>query len=121
MVVRMVDNPNLDEKPSGEGGPRNDLLRDGQRLSCNDLRRLLAYEKLIPRPVLIEYLRSALGLHLGLYLLRLFNQLSGWVADRAAHPICLNCPVKPEESDDPFRLCPYAFQNPESTGPNRER
>lgn len=121
MVVRMVDNPNLDEKPSGEGGRPEPPMCYGQaRLLCSDLRRLLAYEKLIPRPVLIEYLRTALGLHLGLYLLRLFNQLSGWVADRAAHPVCLSCPVKPEESDDPFRLCPYAFQNLESTGLYRE-
>ncbi len=121
MVVRMVDNPNLDEKPSGEGGRPNPPLCDGQaRLLCNDLRRLLAYEKLIPRPVLIGYLRTALGLHLGLYLLRLFNQLSGWVVDRAAHPSCLNCPVRPEESSDPFRPCPYAFQNPEAVGPYRE-
>jgi hypothetical protein len=117
----MVDNPNLDEKPSGEGGRPEAPLCDGQaRLLCNDLRRLLAYEKLIPRPVLIGYLRSALGLHLGLYLLRLFSQLSGWVADRTAHPACLNCPVKPEESDDPFRHCPYAFQNLETTGSYRQ-
>lgn len=121
MVVRMVDNPNLDEKPSGEGGHPEPPLCDGQaRLLCNDLRRLLAYERLIPRPVLIGYLRSALGLHLGLYLLRLFNQLPGWVADRRVHPVCLNCPVRPEESNDPFRQCPYAFQNPEANGPYRE-
>lgn len=113
MVVRMVDHPNLDEKPSGEGGRLEPPLCYGQaRLLCNDLRRLLAYEKLIPRPVLIGYLRSAFGLHLGLYLLRLFNQLSGWVADRAAHPSCLNCPVRPDVSNNPFRECPYAFQNP---------
>ncbi len=120
MIVRMVDNELLNEKPSGEGAkPERPLCLGQARLLCNDLRRLLAYENLIPRPVLIEYLRTAFGLHLGLYLLRLFNQLCGWVADKRAHPTCLNCPVRPDESDDPFRVCPYAFQNPEASGPFR--
>lgn len=115
MVVRMVDNPHLQERRSSEGGQPEPPLCYGQaRLLCSDLRRLLAYEGVVPRPVLIEYLRTALGLHLGLYLLRLFNQLAGWVADKAAHPACLNCPVEPDQSSDPFATCPYAFQNHEA-------
>ncbi len=112
MVVRMADNPNLQEKPSGDVGRPEPPLCIGQaRLLCADLRRLLAYEKLIPRLVLIDYLRTIFGLHLGLYLLRLFNQLSGWVYDKAAHPACLACPVSPEQSQNSFSQCPYAFQN----------
>jgi hypothetical protein len=121
MIVRMVDNPHLQERPSGEGGKPEPPLCLGQaRLLCSDLRRLLAYENLIPRLVLIDYLRTALGLHLGLYLLRLFNQLSGWVVDRMAHPACLNCPVEPDRDSDPFRLCPFAFQNREGDSAYRQ-
>lgn len=113
MIVRMVDNPHLQEKPGGEGGrPEPPLCRGQARLLCSDLRRLLAYGDLIPRPVLIDYLRTALGLHLGLYVLRLFNQLAGWVDDRSAHPTCLNCPVQPDQKDNPFSECPFAFQGP---------
>jgi len=118
MIVRMVDNPHLQEKPSG-GSNRPDppLCRGQARLLCSDLRRLLAYEQLIPRPVLIDYLRTACGLHLGLYLLRLFNQLTGWVTDKAAHPACLNCSVNPDQTDDPFAVCPFASQyREEETG-----
>jgi len=121
MIVRMVDNPHLQERPSSEGGRPEDPLCLGQaRLLCSDLRRLLAYENIIPRLVLIDYLRIAFGLHLGLYLLRLFNQLSGWVADKAAHPACLNCPVEPEQSRDPFQTCPFAFQSHEYDGVYRQ-
>jgi hypothetical protein len=121
VVVRMVDNPHLQEKPSGEGGrPELPLCLGQARLLCGDLRRLLAYQDLVPRPVLIDYLRTAFGLHLGLYLLRLFNQLTGWVADRGPHPACLNCPVEPERMENPFADCPFAFQNPEAGGAYRQ-
>jgi len=69
--------------------------------------------------VLIGYLRAAFGLHLGLYLLRLFRQVSGWVRDGEAHPACLNCPVDPN-AVRPFAGCPYAFQNPEAEAPLSE-
>lgn len=119
MIVRMVDNPLLQERPSGDGTrPEPPLCLGQAHLLASDLRRLLAYEKMIPRPVLIDYLRSAFGLHLGLYLLRLFHQLTGWVADHEAHPTCLNCPVKPDQSRDPFAACPYAFQNREAATPD---
>lgn len=116
VIVRMVDNPHLREDPSSRGSvPEPPLCLGQARLLCNDLRRLLAYEGVVPRPVLIGYLRTAFGLHLGLYLLRLFHQLVGWVHDKEAHPACLNCPVDPE-SEQPFAGCPYAFQNPEAHG-----
>jgi len=114
VIVRMVDNPHLREDPSSRGHvPESPLCWGQARLLCNDLRRLLAYEGVVPRPVLIGYLRTAFGLHLGLYLLRLFRQVAGWVRDKEAHPACLNCPVAPG-SERPLAGCPYAFQNPEA-------
>ena len=59
---------------------------------------------------MIGYLRTAIGFHLGLYLLRLFQQGTGWVEDKGAHSDCLNCPVTPNQPK-PFEKCPYAFQN----------
>lgn len=113
LVLRMVDNPDLIDRHSTEGLQPDPPLCLGQaRLLADDLRRLLAYEDQVPRAVLIDYLRTLVGLHLGLYLLRLFHQLPGWVAQREAHPVCLACPVRPGEQPQPFHPCPYAAQNP---------
>jgi len=112
MIVHMVDNPVFKENPSSVHDNLESPLCLGQaRLLCDDLRRLLVYEKYVPRSVMIGYLRTAIGFHLGLYLLRLFHQLNGWVQDKNAHPDCLNCPVIPSHPK-PFSACPYAFQNP---------
>lgn len=111
-IVRMVDNPVLKEEPGSSKNFLESPLCIGQaRLLCDDLRRLLVYEKYVPRSVMIGYLRTAIGLHIGLYLLRLFRQLTGWVHDQEAHPTCRNCPVHPNQQQ-PFVGCPYAFQNP---------
>lgn len=116
-IVRMVDNPYLRESPSSRGSaPGPPLCRGQARLLCSDLRRLMAYEAVIPRPVLIGYIRTIFGLHLGLYLLRLFRQLTGWVSDKGSHPSCLNCPVYPEQAQDSYVGCPYAWQNSAANG-----
>ncbi len=117
MVVWMVDSPNLKDSASGKGEYLDPPLCLGQaRLLAADVQALLVYDEVIPRRVLIGYLRSALGLHLGLYLLRLFRQVSGWVRDGAAHPACRNCPVD-AHAEQPFAQCPYAFQNPDAASP----
>ena len=111
MIVRMVDSPRLVENPSTAGTTIDPPLCRGQsRLFAADLRRLLTYQDRVPRTVLIDYIRTACGLHLGLYLLRLFHQLSGWVRAQQTHPTCLSCPVHPEHGQS-FQLCPYAFQH----------
>ncbi|MEO8286996.1 MAG: hypothetical protein ABI670_11235 [Chloroflexota bacterium] len=114
MVVRMVEGPHLKDGPSGKGSvPEPPLCICQARLMCDDLRRLLAYKDVVPRSVLIGYLRTAFGMHTALHLLKLFHQLPGWVRDAQAHPACLNCQVDPR-SDRPFAACPYADQNPDS-------
>jgi hypothetical protein len=116
MIVRMVDNKQLQESPSSRSTPPENPLCIGQaRLLCSDLRRLLVYKDVVPRSVLISYLRTACGLHLGLYLIRLFHQLSGWVHDSEAHTSCLDCPVHPDHHESPFCECPYAFQNTQNS------
>ncbi len=117
MIVRMVDAPNLKGSASSQPGYLDPPLCIGQaRLLAADTRALLVYERIFPRRVLIGYLRAAFGLHLGLYLLRLFRQVSGWVRDGEAHPACLNCPVDPNAAQ-PFAGCPYAFQNTQAELP----
>ena len=76
------------------------------RLLCDDVQRLLAYRDEVPRPVMIDYLKTILGLHLGLYTLRVARQLSGWIAAKGAHPTCRNCPVY-GHMESPFAECPY--------------
>lgn len=76
------------------------------RLLCDDIQRLLAYQDIVPRPVMIDYLKTVLGLHLGLYTLRVGRQLSGWVRDRKAHDACRRCPVY-GNAHAPFADCPF--------------
>ena len=76
------------------------------RVLCDDIQRILAYQNEVPRPVMIEYLKTILGLHLGIYTFRLARQLSGWIADKQAHPVCRNCPVFGNTAS-PFAECPY--------------
>ncbi|MEO7033745.1 MAG: hypothetical protein ABI548_07675 [Polyangiaceae bacterium] len=76
------------------------------RLLCDDVQRILAYRNEVPRPVMIDYLKTILGLHLGLLTLRVGRQLSGWIRDKKAHEKCRNCPVA-GHLDSPFAECPY--------------
>jgi hypothetical protein len=97
----------------------SDLHRSGDRLTasppvckgqgrilCDDVQRLLAYQDAVPRPVMIDYLKTVMGLHLGLYILRLRRQLTGWIRNREASQVCLDCPVW-GTSKEPFKECPY--------------
>lgn len=76
------------------------------RILCDDVQRLLAYRDRVPRPVMIEYLKTVFGLHVAIYTLRLAKQLSGWISDKKANETCRNCPVH-GDSHIPFEGCPY--------------
>jgi hypothetical protein len=76
------------------------------RVLCDDVQRLLAYRDVVPRPVMIDYLKTVFGLHVALYTLRLSRQLTGWLSDKRAHSACLSCPVSGHK-DVPFDGCPY--------------
>lgn len=86
-------------------------------LLCEDVQRLLAYQDIIPRPVLIDYLKTVFGLHVGLYILRQARQLSGWIADKKAHDTCMNCPVHGARPS-PFEGCPYKLHFVVDMGPD---
>jgi len=105
-VLKLVDGlPDL--HPSQERVASDPPTCIGQaRLLCDDVQRLLSYRNAVPRPVMIDYLKTVFGLHVAIYTLRLSSQLSGWIKDKAAHPTCLACPVHGANSQ-PFKECPY--------------
>ena len=77
-------------------------------LLADDVLRLLAYERHVPRSVLVDYLTTLLAFHLGLYYLRIIKLLPTLVRRRNADPTCApgNCPVEPGAMHA-HRGCPY--------------
>ena len=78
------------------------------RVLCDDIQRLLAYQSVVPRAVMMEYLKAILGLHMALYTLRLARQLTGWIRAHEPHSSCLACPVHGALSE-PFAECPFGM------------
>ncbi len=74
---------------------------------ANDLLRLLRYKEVIPRTVMVDYLKILIAFHLALYHLRLLKLIPSLVAKKGNEPICeaQRCPVKPFENV-PFGSCP---------------
>jgi hypothetical protein len=104
-VLKLVEGIS-DIYPSGDKiTPYPPLCVGQSRVLCDDIERILSYKE-IPRSVMIDYLRAILGLHLGIYTLRLGRQLSGWIKDCGSHPTCRSCPVYGTD-DAPFDPCPY--------------
>lgn len=114
-VLKLVkDLPDLHQ--SGEKLTSSPPVCRGQaRILCDDVQRLLAYKDEVPRPVMIDYLKTVMGLHLALYVLRLRRQLNGWIEDKNVASACLACPVHGQPSEGqqrahaPFKDCPYHF------------
>jgi hypothetical protein len=105
-VLKLVESID-DMYASGEKvAPFSPTCTGQARVLCDDIQRILAYRRDVPRPVMIDYLKTILGLHLGLFTLRVGRQLSGWIRDRKAHEKCLTCPVYGHD-DSPFAECPY--------------
>ena len=51
------------------------LLHEQSELYCDDVRRLLVYKSLIPRNVLIDYLKTITSFHLSIYIQKLIYLL----------------------------------------------
>lgn len=51
------------------------LLHEQAELYCDDVRRLLVYKRLIPRNVLIDYLKTITSFHLSIYIQKLIHTL----------------------------------------------
>lgn len=53
----------------------NPILKKQSEIYCDDIRRLLAYKKSIPRPVIIDYLKIITSFHLSLYMQKIVAYL----------------------------------------------
>ncbi len=105
-VLKLVEDLDI-VHPSGEKVATSPPPCIGQpRVLCDDIQRLLSYQDHVPRPVMIDYLKTIIGLHIGIYTLRLAQQLTGWIADKKPNDTCLNCPVHGSKFQ-PFEGCPY--------------
>jgi len=76
------------------------------RVMGDDISRLLAYRDAVPRLVLIDHIKSVMALHVGIYMLRLFQLVPDLVAREARHSVCSNCPVH-GRSPKLFDVCAF--------------
>ena len=78
-------------------------------LLAEDVKRLLFYQRFIPRSVMVDYLKILFGFHLALYHLRLLKLLPSLVRRRGGDPSCAQCPMDPRRQDAPQGDCPHQF------------
>jgi hypothetical protein len=104
-ILRIVEGVK-DEPTSDNFKPPRCLCQGQARMFCDDVRRILVYKSAVPRHVILEYLKTIIGLNIGLYLFKLFKMLPDYVNRGERHPDCVNCPVSPK-SDNPYAKCPY--------------
>lgn len=78
-------------------------------LLADDVLRLLLYGSLIPRSVLVDYLKILLSFHLGLYHLRLLKMLPALLRQRGTDGLCAApaCPVPPRDGSGGPGPCPH--------------
>lgn len=101
----------VEDAPDTGGGRESfsPLCIGAADLLAEDVKRILFYERHIPRSVMVDYLKVLLAFHLALYHLRLFKLLPALVKRKGADPICApnSCPMDPRSSDNPHGDCPY--------------
>jgi len=76
------------------------------RILGDDIDHLLAYQDKVPRLVLIGYIKNILSLHVGIYMLRLFQIVPDMVVRGTTHPTCRDCPVQ-VENPELFEACSF--------------
>jgi hypothetical protein len=108
VILRLADREG-DQSGPDSAMPYAPLCQGQARLLRNDIRRLLRYASVIPRPVWVEYFKTLCGLHLALYVRRLASQIHVWMQDRAITRACRECPVDPA-ADRPLAGCPFDLE-----------
>ena len=76
------------------------------RILGDDIARLLAYKNVVPRLVLINYIKNIMALHIGIYVLRLFQIVPDLIHRGEFHPNCRECPVQAKEAGL-FQACSF--------------
>lgn len=105
-ILRIVEDIKEDRSIDNQFKPYKPICIGQARVFCDDLRRLMAYQNIIPRPVLLEYFKTIMSLHLSLYLFKIFKLLPGWIKIGERNDKCKNCLVNGQDPE-PFKDCPY--------------
>ncbi|SHK89044.1 hypothetical protein SAMN02745216_04255 [Desulfatibacillum alkenivorans DSM 16219] len=107
-ILRLDQQVTQDTKDSKEPTRFPPLCIGQADLLAEDVLRLLAYERYIPRSVLVDYLKTLLSFHLALYHLKLMHLLPRMLKDRSGSELCTQqkCPAG---NGNGFTLadCPY--------------
>ena len=83
------------------------LCVGGADLLADDVKRVLFYQRFVPRSVMVDYLKVLLAFHLALYHLRLLKLLPVLVRRKGADPTCAACPMNPQDAAAPQGDCPH--------------
>jgi hypothetical protein len=109
-LLHLCDQVKQDTTDRDSAEPHYPPLCVGQAdLLADDILRLLMYRPLIPRSVLVDYLKILLAFHLALYHLRLFKLLPALVRRESDDPACAPaaCPMNPRDLHAPHGSCPH--------------
>ena len=74
-LLHLIKGIDIDLKQGASLNNLRPILKNQALLFCDDIMRLLSYERNIPRSVFIDYLRILTGFHLALYFHQLIYQL----------------------------------------------
>ncbi|MBA4496310.1 hypothetical protein ACFO25_16780 [Paenactinomyces guangxiensis] len=107
-LLRLDQQVTQDAKDSTEPLRLQPLCIGQADLLADDILRLLAYESYVPRSVLVDYLKTLLAFHLGLYHLKLLYLLPKIVKQQSGSDICTvkECPANPSHPRS-MEGCPY--------------
>jgi len=107
-LLRFNEQVTADMRDSREPDRHQPLCIGQADIMADDILRLLTYEPYIPRSVLVEYLKTLMAFHLGLYHLKLLQMLPKLVRQRSGNNLCTvkECPINPN-LDNSLDGCPY--------------
>jgi hypothetical protein len=108
-VLGLADNVAVSPATEPPPEPIRPLCTAQGRILADDLRRLLAYDGVVPRHVLAGYLRTAMGLHLALLMLRLVRLVPSLVSAAASGSPAPACAAE-HASDPSCHDCPFGFE-----------
>lgn len=93
-----------DSERSGDPEPSpKPLCIEHGRIYADDLRRLLAYQSVMPRADLVDHIRKLTGVHLGLYLLKVFRITVDAESSGGQREQCATCSGEAAEGGCPYK------------------
>lgn len=109
-ILGLADQVKYHPSPSPIETPVRPLCAMQGVLMADDLRAVLAYEEAVPRHVLATYIRTILGLHLALFMLRVLRIVPDRVDSAARQRLTLGCPVEGDVHAAGRVGCPYQWE-----------